>query len=251
MSRGTKTLVIVLGVVAGAIALIGLVAVLTHDEPSPTAGGTTTTIVPTLRNYVGAPGSVTPEAPTQEELASVHDQVMTWLVRNGFDGYRVADVMAFVNNDYIAIESSTGDDAFELLAAPGAGWLMLEPPSLMWNTRYGMVESWNTNLSGTGEMARLMGGARAEGNWEDWYGEGGAKVASAADAAAVAGAWLAMKRPGEKVDDSTARAFPGYYTIVTVDPDGEPAGMISVNASTGEVWYHGWHGGYLADRSYD
>jgi hypothetical protein len=98
-------------------------------------------------------------------------------------------------------------------------------------------------------MPRLMGGARAEGNWEDWYGEGGAEVASPDEAVAVANAWLERNRPGETVRGEP-RAFPGYYSFDTT-ADGNKAAMLSVNASTGEVWYHGWHGGFLAERNYD
>jgi len=249
MSKGARNLVIGLAVAVAALGVALAVVLLRDDDSTPTAGETVTTTVPTLRNYVGAPGSEQTEPPTAEELDNVRDQVMTWLIRNGFEGYRVSEEQAYVNNDYIAVENSTGDDAFELLASPGAGWLMLEPPSLMWNTRYGMVESWNSNWSGTGEMPRLMGGARAEGDWEDWYGEGGAKVASGEEAVAVANAWLEQNRPGETVSGE-ARLFPGYYSLDTA-VDGTKAAMISVNTSTGEVWYHGWHGGFLSDRSYD
>jgi hypothetical protein len=28
--------------------------------------------------------------------------------------------------------------------------------------------------------------------------------------------------------------------------DGKISGMLSVNASTGQVWYHTWHGTYIA-----
>ena len=45
------------------------------------------------------------------------------------------------------------------------------------------------------------------------------------------------------------RAFPGYFTLDTTY-GGKEAGMISVNAATGAVWYHGWHGGFLAGREY-
>jgi hypothetical protein len=31
---------------------------------------------------------------------------------------------------------------------------------------------------------------------------------------------------------------------------GTPAGMLSVNQATGAIWYHGWHGGFLAQRGY-
>jgi hypothetical protein len=40
-------------------------------------------------------------------------------------------------------------------------------------------------------------------------------------------------------------AFPGYYTLETLK-GGKITGMISVNASTGAVWPHWWHGAFTA-----
>jgi len=64
---------------------------------------------------------------------------------------------------------------------------------------------------------------------------------SAPEAEAIAARWLARQqgtlRPGR------ADAFPGYYTIHALDGD-RVAGMLSVNAYTGAVWYHWWHGSF-------
>jgi len=43
--------------------------------------------------------------------------------------------------------------------------------------------------------------------------------------------------------------FPGYYSFDTVK-DGKTYGMLSVNASTGAVWYHGWHRTFLAGKDF-
>ena len=161
-------------------------------------------------------------------------------------GYRVSEVMAFTNNDYVVVRNSAGRNAFELLTAPAAGWLMLEPPSLVWNTRYGMRTGWQANWAGGGMMPALMGGGRAAGRWDGWYAAGKVRVKTTSDAAAVANRWLGRTRPGERAVG--ARPFPGYFTLDTTYR-GRPAGMISVNAQ-GAVWYHGWHGGFLAARHY-
>jgi hypothetical protein len=239
----SKRLALVLAFVAVALGVAAVVVALTRDS-SESATGT-----PVLHNYVGAPGSLQAEKPTAADLDSVRDQVMTWLVRNGFVGYSVSGVMAFTNNDYIAIETPIGTNAFELLAAPGAGWLMLEPPSMLWNTRFGMQarDNWLSNWSGTGGMASLMGGARSAGVWDGWYASGKSKVASAAEARQIATRWLARAHRGEQ--PAGVRAFPGYFTIDTT-LDGKPAAMLSVNQATGAVWYHGWHGAFLASRAY-
>jgi hypothetical protein len=36
----------------------------------------------------------------------------------------------------------------------------------------------------------------------------------------------------------------GYYTIHTLR-DGKIEGMLSVHGTTGQVWYHTWHGGFI------
>ena len=59
----------------------------------------------------------------------------------------------------------------------------------------------------------------------------------------VAQRWLDGNRPGRTAGE--ADAFYGYYTLHTLN-DGEIEGMLSVHGSTGEVWYHSWHGGFVA-----
>jgi stress response protein YsnF len=39
--------------------------------------------------------------------------------------------------------------------------------------------------------------------------------------------------------------FYGYYTLHT-EKDGEITGMLSVNGYSGEIWYHSWHGPFIA-----
>lgn len=48
--------------------------------------------------------------------------------------------------------------------------------------------------------------------------------------------------PGTKAED--AEAFYGYYTLHVLK-DGKIYGMLSVNAYTGAVWYHNWHGAFV------
>ena len=70
---------------------------------------------------------------------------------------------------------------------------------------------------------------------------------------AVANRWLAEASPGERVaadaGGSAMGKFPGYYTFDTT-VNGKTLGMLSVNASTGAVWYDGWHGTFLAEEDF-
>ncbi len=62
---------------------------------------------------------------------------------------------------------------------------------------------------------------------------------SAQEAEAIAARWLA--RQAGTLRAGQAETFPGYYTIHALKGD-RVAGMLSVNAYTGAVWYHWWHG---------
>jgi len=44
-----------------------------------------------------------------------------------------------------------------------------------------------------------------------------------------------------------ADAFHGYYTL-HFQRAGQIAGMLSVNGSSGQVWFHSWHGGFIQSR---
>ncbi len=55
--------------------------------------------------------------------------------------------------------------------------------------------------------------------------------------------WLNENR--ENTTATTVTAFPGYLTF-HVERDGELAGLISVNPSTGAVWAHVWNGDTVA-----
>jgi hypothetical protein len=171
-----------------------------------------------------------------------------WLVRNNLGTFHAAEIMAFANNDYVVVQDARGNDAFELLVQPRLGWLMEEPPSMMWNTKYGMMGGLASSF---GPMAIMGGGMMGGGmmGGSPWAYDGPVTpVKSLAQAAKVANAWLARVRPGVRAE-STGRTFPGYYTLDTLK-NGKTEGMISVNARTGQVWYHGWHGKFLTEVEY-
>jgi hypothetical protein len=189
-----------------------------------------------------------PKGEARAPLPVVRQEVDRWLVEFGLPGFYAAEVMAFTNNDYVAVADAAGNPAFELLVAADASWVMEEPPSMMWNAKYGMFG----HLRGSGGplpgLGMMMGGSGMMGSGPLWFGSGSGKVTSLAQARAVASSWLAESRPGE-VAEADGRAFPGYYTLDTT-LNGKTHGMLSVNASTGAVWYHGWHGTFVAEHAY-
>src|SRR5579859_2364843 len=134
------------------------------------------------------------------------------------------EVIQFQWNYYAIVkDTSTGQGAFELLANPQTGAVFPEMgPNMMWNTQYGQ-------MGGIG----MMGGQRQIGQ----------PTVSADQAQQIAQQWLDQNQPGSATE--TPDAFPGYYTF-HFTRDGQISGMLSVNAFTGAVWYHGWHGAFVS-----
>lgn len=131
-------------------------------------------------------------------------------------GLEVGHIMEFDNGFYVIVKGPDGKGAFELLVDRYGRWVRPEPgPNMMWNTRYGH-----------------MGGWRAAGQ----------PTVSPEQALRYAQAYLDQQVPGARVGEIAE--FPGYYTI-DVARDGKTFGMLSVNAYTGHVWYHTWHGTFL------
>lgn len=184
---------------------------------------------------LGAQGNVEPVESMQEAASRVE----SWLADAGFDGFQVAEVMAFSNGYYIAVDDAAGKGAFELLLDPATGWIAQEPgPSMMWNTEYGLMGGrFGSSMMGGGFGGMMLG--------PGMMGQQGSQIAGplfAEKAQQVANRWLEQALPGETAGDP--RAFPGYYTFDT-ERNGQPQGMLSVNAQTGAVWYHVWHGSFV------
>jgi len=140
--------------------------------------------------------------------------------------------MIFSNHAYAQIvDESTGAGAFEVLVDPVTGNVFPEPgPNMMWNTDYGHM-----NGFGGGMMGGMMG------SWNN-APEAEAGV-TAEEAIQIAQRYLDANLPGTTADE-TADAFPGYYTLHVLQ-DGEIIGMLSVEAITGQVFPHHWHGEFI------
>jgi hypothetical protein len=163
------------------------------------------------------------------------------LASAGYRGFRAAEVMRFENGAYVAVEESPGVGAFELIVDPETGAVFPEPgPNMMWNTRYGMMAATGLGVGGGMMSGPMMGGS----DLAPWEPE---QQLTAEQARAIAADWLGEARPGEEAGEP--RAFPGYFTLDT-EADGGPTGMLSVNAASGAVWFHGWHRGFLEERDW-
>lgn len=130
-------------------------------------------------------------------------------------GLEVGEIMRFSRNFYAELHTTGGDLATEVLVNPADGAVQIEyGPAMMWNTDYGMHHG----------------------------GRSGARV-SAAQAGDIARKWL--RDHDTTLTAGDAEPYPGYYTLHTMR-SGKITGMLSVNSSTGQVWYHTWHGAYVA-----
>jgi len=195
----------------------------------------------------GGAGAAGTEKQSSAQLIAVRNRIDGWLAGSGFKGFTAAEVMAFTSNDYVAVHDPAGRPAFELLTDLHTNWVMEEPPSMMWNSRYDVMGAVGRAIS------PMMGGSMRGGSWDGWYSSTGGKVSTTGEAVAVANRWLTEASPGERVaadaGGSAMDKFPGYYTFDTT-VNGKTHGMLSVNASTGVVWYHGRHGTFLAEEDF-
>ncbi len=175
---------------------------------------------------------------------------------------KVAEVIQFTGNYYARLDDTSGKPATEVLVDPSSGRVSLEyGPAMMWNTRYGIASNRfrGEMMSGGGMMSGTTGGmmggsAGANMSGGGMMGSAGgpswtppagtvAGPRSARQAIAIADRWLAQRDPSLSVPD--ADAFPGYYTM-EIKRQGKIVGMLSVNAASGAVWNHWWHGTFVA-----
>ena len=158
-----------------------------------------------------------------------------------------------------------------MLVDPKTGDVTLEyGPAMMWNTKYGMMSG--TAAAGTGSGGMMGGSLRRDDGprlrWDDGRRRDDGRPGDDGrnDGAPRRDTELdarrhhrpRQRRPGSRACEQLARrsraagltagepdAFPGYFTMETLK-NGKVTGMISVNAKTGAVFYHWWHGTFVA-----
>ncbi len=162
-----------------------------------------------------------------EARAAVERYIASW----GNSDLVVGEVMEFERNFYAIVEEeSTAIGAMEVLVDKWSGTVGPEPgPNMMWNTRYGM-------MGGRWGMRGGMMGRR----WND-----GPPLLSPQEATSIAQRWLDRNLPGVQARSDDVDPFYGYYTLHVWRGD-RIYGMLSVHGRTGQVWYHAWHGAFLA-----
>lgn len=174
-------------------------------------------------------GFATPANPRGEPItvAQAREAVEKYIAGLGYSNLAVDEVMEFTQNFYAIVkETDSGIGAMELLIDKYSGVVGPEyGPNMMWNAKYGM--------HGVGVPACCSAGGTATRQM----------TVTPEQALNIAQRWLDTYRPGTTVE-SHADPFYGYYTIHTLK-DGKISGMLSVHGSTGQVWYHNWHGDFV------
>jgi len=130
----------------------------------------------------------------------------------------IEDFMAFSSNYYAVLKDvNNNQNIAEVLVDRYSGSVYPEMgPNMMWNTLYG---AGRTQAGNTG------------------YDLAGAKK--------LAEDFLTGYLPGAKILESNE--MPGYYTFDFGRNNIE--GMLSVNAYSGQIWVHTWHGSYLGEMN--
>jgi hypothetical protein len=155
----------------------------------------------------------------------------------------VTEVMEFANNYYAEVrEKDTGTGAMELLVDKDTGQVYSEPgPNMMWNAKYGMMSGGRgmggMMVSNGGGMMGSPRGSSARGNADNKM------PISPERARKMADEYLSRVSPGTRAGE--AETLYDYYTL-HAERDGRITGMLSVNGYSCEVWYHSWHGTFVA-----
>jgi hypothetical protein len=241
---------------ATALVLATVSATFAQTQPAPGAGGMMggngQGNVPGMMGGTSQQGF--PQATPLTSLSDAKVAFQTYVERTANPDLALDEVMQFELNFYAIVkQQSTGQGAFELLADPLTGVVFPEfGPNMMWNTTYGHMGAMGGMANMMGSAPGMMGGSPTgmtggtSGMMSGAWGPTVPTVApsvSADQAQQIARQWLDTTQPGSTTE--TPDVFPGYYTL-HITRDGQITGMLSVNAYTGQVWFHAWHGSFRA-----
>lgn len=167
---------------------------------------------------------------------------------------KIRDFMIFSENYYVqVVDAKSGLGLGELLVDRYTGVVQPEHgPNMMWNTQLGMTGGMGM-MGGNTTSGNMMGGSQNQGatsgNMMGTTPNQGVQTTptavryTLASAQKLADTFVTGYLPGGKVLEGLS--FPGYYTFDYGRKDIE--GMLSVNAYTGQIWVHTWHGLFLGE----
>ncbi len=168
-----------------------------------------------------------------------------WPAAHHVDGLLLDEVEAYTQNFYGQFkEASTGKGAVQVLVDRYSGRAMPEMgPNVMWNAKYGktMMQEMMGGMGMMNGMGMMGGGGMMSGT----PATPTASAISEAQAKQSATQFLAGYLPGARVGDGDP--FYRYYHFDVLRGIRQ-VGMLNVNAQSGQVWYHTWHGEFLEKR---
>jgi hypothetical protein len=176
---------------------------------------------------IGASYPTTGTTATPLTITQAAEIAKTYVASLNNPDLTVKQIEEYANNFYVPVtQVSNGNGAFELLINKATGIVTPEPgPNMMWNTQYTFGAGWCNWARGTITAASTV---------------------TVDQAMTDAQQYLNTYLQGTTVGDVTA--FSGHYTIEVLK-NGTPYGMLSVNSLTGQVWYHTWHGAFVAEQA--
>lgn len=185
-----------------------------------------------MHNRFNFTGSTPVQPMSMDEARQVFE---SYLKELDLDDLYVHEVMLFEENAYAIIaETDSGMGAMELLADHASGSVYPEyGPNRMWNLKYGMM------VSGRGRFGCGAGLIQTPVESQDL-----SMPVSLQEAREIAQAYLDENLPGTTASEGFS--FYGYYSF-DYEEGGVPAGMLSVNGTSGAVWPHNWHGTFLEE----
>jgi hypothetical protein len=158
----------------------------------------------------------------------------------GIGALALDEVEEWEFNYYVVVKEAEPSPykAFQLIIDKWTGSVMPEPgPNMMWNRKYGFMM--NSMSDGMSPRMRKRDRRIADPNMT--------VTPEAAESAASQFLHQRFARP--LLVDATPDVYFGYYTFDVNDvATGTKYGMLSVNGSTGQVWYHTWHGSFIAGK---
>jgi hypothetical protein len=220
----TVAVVVVASIATGLIILMGQNAGNPANNPNPTTGTTQTAV----------------------NLDQATTKVQNYLATMGYNDLSIKSMQEYSNMYYTqVVESTNGTGAFELAVNKTTGAVTpMQGATMMWNTKYGATSTGIMGyLTSTGSGSGMMGG---NGMMTWLRGTPTTNMATTMEQArTIAQQYLDANYTGTTVGQITT--YYGYYTMQVLK-DGNPAGMMSVYGTTGQVMYYSQMGTYMQQR---
>lgn len=176
---------------------------------------------------------------TSLTITDTKKAVDAYLNKLGNSDLELKEIIVFQNSAYARVaEKSTGIGAFEVLVDSGTFQVIPEyGANMMWNLKY-------SHIAILGRRGMVNPRGETELDLPDPF-----TMAISADKALKIAQDFLDRTETETTVSTEAHMFYGYYTIEILK-NGSPAGLLSVNGTTGQVLLQVGHGKFIAMQEY-